>query len=84
MDSGNWTLERHIKPEDILVIATHRPRVASKLANRVVVMHHGEIMLDGKPDVVIPQMMQRQAGRAARAAKNGALVKGNRGPVDVI
>jgi ATP-binding cassette subfamily C protein LapB len=69
--------ERHIRPEDIVVIATHRPRVASSLANRVIVMQHGEIKQDGPPDVVIPQLLRNQSGaapnQASQHAKGGAL-----------
>ncbi len=47
------------KPEDILVISTHRPMLASKLANRVVFIERGQIVRDGKPEKVIPEMMKR-------------------------
>jgi ATP-binding cassette subfamily C protein LapB len=81
-------LEQHIKPDDIVVISTHRPRVLGKLVNRVVLMQHGEVAQDGKPEVVLPQLMKNKAGRAGGAALDGVshspLGQGNRGPLNVI
>lgn len=57
-------LEANLQPEDILIVATHRPMQALKLATRVVVMQQGEIVRDGRPETVLPQM----AGQSARAA----------------
>jgi ATP-binding cassette subfamily C protein LapB len=84
------TLERYVKPEDILVIATHKPRVARKLVNRVVVMHHGEVRMDGAPDVVLPKILRKKpAGRGAGpnrpgVANNAPGSGNNGGPVNVI
>lgn len=60
-------IESYIKPEDILVISTHRITLALKIANRVIMMQQGKIVADGAPDEVMPKVM-RQAN-AANASK---------------
>jgi ATP-binding cassette subfamily C protein LapB len=57
-------LQNNVQPEDILVVATHRPMQAMKLANRVIVMQQGEIVQDGRPQDVLQQWMARRAGGA--------------------
>lgn len=70
-------LEANLQPEDILVVATHRPMQALKLATRVVVLQQGEIMRDGRPETVLPQMAVQAAKSAhaatSRPAKGGIL-----------
>jgi ATP-binding cassette, subfamily C, bacterial LapB len=58
----------YIKPEDILVVSTHRVALALKIANRVILMQQGQIIADGKPDEVIPQAMR--AGNSSTGALN--------------
>ena len=55
------TLAENVRPEDILIVATHRPMQAMKLATRVIVMQQGEVVNDGKPESVMPQMLARAA-----------------------
>jgi len=55
------TLEQNIRPEDILIVATHRPMQAMKIATRVIVMQQGEVVKDGKPESVLPQILARAA-----------------------
>jgi ATP-binding cassette subfamily C protein LapB len=50
-------LEENIAPEDILIVSTHRPMRAMKIATRVIVMQRGEVVQDGKPEQVMPQML---------------------------
>ncbi|PKH85499.1 peptidase domain-containing ABC transporter [Colwellia sp. Bg11-28] len=47
----------NVKTDDILIISTHRPALAAKMANRVIVMQHGEIINDGKPEDVLSKIM---------------------------
>jgi ATP-binding cassette subfamily C protein LapB len=54
-------LNERVGPEDILVVATHRPLQAMRLANRVIVMQDGQIVRDGPPARVVPQLA-RAAG----------------------
>jgi len=61
-------LEENIAPEDILIVATHRPMQALRLATRVIVMQQGEVTKDGKPENVMPQLM-------ARTSMNNAAVQ---------
>ncbi len=50
-------IQQRARPTDIIVIATHRPRIAT-WASRVIVMQRGQIIADGKPQDVL----QTQAG----------------------
>ena len=50
-----------IRPDDILVLSTHRPALAVQLANRVIVVRRGEIREDGRPEDVIARLMAEQA-----------------------
>ena len=54
-------LEENLRPEDILIVSTHRPMLAMKLATRVIVMQQGEVVKDGKPESVMPQLLARAA-----------------------
>lgn len=60
MESENRMLEAlrsQIRATDIVLIATHRPRLIS-LANRVLVMQRGQIVADGKPEEVLPRLQR--------------------------
>jgi len=43
------TLKREVKPDDILIIATHRTSLLA-LANRVIMMRRGEVVMDDTPE----------------------------------
>ncbi len=87
-------MQKHVKPEDILLISTHRPALATQFADRVIVMQRGEVAADGKPDRVIPRMMKnlsRHAGSAATPPQAQVRFPGdftpgieNKGPINVI
>lgn len=47
-----------IRPTDIVLIATHRPRMIS-LATRMLLMQRGQIVADGKPEEVLQRMQRR-------------------------
>lgn len=49
-------LTETLRPDDILVLSTHRPLTARRLVNRVLVMQQGKIVRDGSPEAVIPQL----------------------------
>ncbi len=60
MEQRVWqTLEASLRAEDILVVSTHRPLMASRLANRVLVMQQGRVVRDGKPEALLPQMAKQ-------------------------
>ena len=61
-------LQEALRPEDILIVATHRPMAAARLATRVIVMQQGRVVRDGTPETVLPQMLGRPVGAAARPA----------------
>ena len=51
-------IKERLRPTDIVLIATHRPRL-TMLANRVIMMRRGEIVADGKPSEVLPKKKPR-------------------------
>ena len=60
-------LESHLSPSDILVVSTHRPLLASRLVNRVLVMQRGRVVRDGKPEALMPGLA---GARSLRPADN--------------
>ena len=55
MESENQVLaalRQRVRPVDIVIIASHRPRFMS-LANRVIVMGRGRVLKDGTPEEVL-------------------------------
>ena len=78
-------IQSQVKKDDILFVSTHRPGLASKLANRVLVIEQGQVKEDGKPEVVIAKMMAKQAGnRAHQQAPTPRQNRLNKGTPDVI
>ena len=63
-------LQACVKPDDILIISTHRPALAAKLATRVIVMQQGEIINDGTPENILPKMMKNKVANAPSMAGN--------------
>ncbi|MFC7208677.1 hypothetical protein ACFQOZ_20115 [Comamonas endophytica] len=55
------TLESALGPDDVLIVATHRPVAAARLATRVIAMQQGRIVKDGAPEVVLAQLLARPA-----------------------
>ena len=58
-------ISQRVKPEDILVISTHRTGIAAKMANRMIVMEGGEVTEDGKPELVMAKLLARRNAPAA-------------------
>lgn len=59
-------LKQQVQPQDILIIATHRPMLAANIANRIILMHQGEIQKDGSPQQVMPTLIANmQQNKAA-------------------
>jgi ATP-binding cassette subfamily C protein LapB len=50
-------IRSHVKPNDILLISTHRPLLALQLANRAVVLEKGRVVKDGTPRDMFPALM---------------------------
>jgi len=65
-------LQEAVRPEDILIVATHRPMAAVRLATRVIVMQQGQVVKDGTPDRVLAQMLARPVA-STRMGKGGTL-----------
>src|SRR3989338_5766686 len=65
-------LQEAVRPEDILIVATHRPMAATRLATRVIVMQQGQVTKDGTPDKVLAQMLARPVA-SSRMGKGGTL-----------
>lgn len=73
-ESRVWQmLEAALGPADILIVATHRPMSALKLATRVIVMQQGAVLNDGPPARVLPQLLARVAAPARRLNQGGVL-----------
>lgn len=53
-------INSRMKPDDILVLSTHRTGMATKMVNRVIVMEGGEIVDDGAPELVIARQMAKR------------------------
>lgn len=75
-------INKHVKKEDILLISTHRPALAAQIADRVIMMQRGEVVADGKPEVVLPKVLNRQA--PARQATGFVQSSINKVPNNVI
>ncbi|WP_461606660.1 peptidase domain-containing ABC transporter [Aeromonas rivipollensis] len=65
-------LQEAVQPEDILIVATHRPMAAARLATRVIVMQQGQVVKDGAPDRVLTQMLARPVA-SSQIGKGGRL-----------
>ncbi len=65
-------LQDNVKTDDILIISTHRPALAAKIANRVIVMQHGEIINDGKPEDVLSKIMSNVTKNKATVSSRDA------------
>lgn len=65
-------LQAAVQPEDILIVATHRPMAAARLATRVIVMQQGQVVKDGTPDRVLTQMLARPVA-SSQIGKGGRL-----------
>lgn len=59
------TLEQRLRPDDILLVATHKPGHALRLATRVLVMRGGEVVRDGQPAELFPRAFPGSGGAAA-------------------
>jgi ATP-binding cassette subfamily C protein LapB len=63
-------LEKRIKPDDILVVSTHRPMLAAHIANRVLVMQQGKVVRDGSPAAIFPSMMNTAKQSVSTGSQN--------------
>lgn len=72
-------LEKKVAPEDILIVATHRPVRALKFATRVIVMREGEVVRDGTPEKIMQQTMPPRTPAAMKRMQPSG-----RGKPDVI
>jgi ABC-type polysaccharide/polyol phosphate transport system ATPase subunit len=46
-------VETLIRRTNVLIIASHSDALIKQMCNRVVLLHHGKLMVDGDPDIVI-------------------------------
>jgi ATP-binding cassette subfamily C protein LapB len=65
-------LESHLKPSDILVVSTHKPALASRLARRVLLMQQGRIVRDDSPEAIF-QRQRAPSGTARRPPAGGPI-----------
>jgi ATP-binding cassette subfamily C protein LapB len=83
-------IKTHVKPDDMLIISTHKPALAAQIASRVIVMQRGEVLADGKPETVMPKMMRANSPVASKENSSLSLRvpqgfnKVNKGAINVI
>jgi len=77
-------LKKSVRPEDIVIVSTHRPMSADKFANRIIVMEQGEVTKDGKPEKILPQLLHQQNKKPQTQKKPVVAHLNTRGKVDVI
>ena len=65
-------LQDYVQKDDILLISTHKPMLAAKLATRMIVMQQGQVAADGTPEAVIARIKAGHRQRVAEAAPEGA------------
>ena len=74
MEQRVWqALEKAVQPEDIVIVSTHRPMLAAKLVNRVLIMQHGRIVQDDSPENLLPRMVGQPAAPSAKPEEHDAL-----------
>lgn len=67
-EASVWkAIANFIRPDDILIVATHRPMQAMQLATRVVVVNQGKVTNDGRPENVLPQVFTATGAKAVRS-----------------
>jgi len=77
-------LKKSVRPEDIVIVSTHRPMSADNFANRIIVMDQGEVTKDGKPEKILPQLLHQQNKKPQKIDKPVVAHLNTRGKVDVI
>lgn len=76
-ESRVWAaLARYVGPDDILIVATHKPASALTVVNRALVMQRGEVVRDGTPQEVFPKFFSQVGGSRAAAHEGGTRVGG--------
>jgi len=71
MEQRVWhALETAVRPDDIVVVSTHRPMLASRLVDRVLIMQRGRIVQDGSPEALLPRMVGRSSAPTPKDADN--------------
>ena len=69
-------IQQHVKPNDIVVISTHRPALAAQLASRVIIMDRGAIKADGKPETILPMLKKYPQQGHAQTLKTRSVTTG--------
>jgi ABC-type polysaccharide/polyol phosphate transport system ATPase subunit len=61
-------VEDLIARSSIMVLASHNVDLILRMCNRAILLEHGQIVADGKPDEIIERYRERTANGAAQAA----------------
>ncbi|MBU2884503.1 ATP-binding cassette domain-containing protein [Gilvimarinus agarilyticus] len=64
-------LESALSTDDILVVSTHRPMIAGRLATRAMIMADGVIQRDGAPEAILPMLKTRATNESPATPKKG-------------
>ena len=63
-------VRHYVKPQDILITTTHRPMRLAGLVDRMIVMKHGEVALDGTPEAVMARIQSERVRSNSRTSSN--------------
>lgn len=66
-------IETNLKPNDILILSTHRPLLANRLAKRIIHMDGGRVAADGPAEQVLQGLMGKRRGATHGGGANHAI-----------
>ncbi len=66
-------IEASLNPNDILILSTHRPLLANRLAKRIIHMDAGRVAADGPAEQVLQGLMGKRRGPARAGGANHAI-----------
>lgn len=54
-------IRRLVRPDDLVILSTHRPRLAAAFATRVVMLRRGQVVADGPAQDILQRLQGRRA-----------------------
>ncbi len=62
IQKGNQRLEKFVHSSKILILVAHQLEYIQRFCNRVIVMEHGQMLGEGKPEEMIPKYLAHMQG----------------------